>query len=472
MVFSSGYALVIGVGSYQNVPNLNAPLTAEDAQEVKAVLCDSRYCAYPEEQVKLLHDGSATRQAILSALDSFAQIQEGDTFLLFYSGHGEYGEDKHYYLTTHETELVNGKVKEGSGIREKELLEKLQAIKAKRTLLIFNACYSGEISPESLSAAEEVSGQRSLPEQAIAALLGTGQGRVVITACRETQKSYFLKNASMTFFGKALSEGLRGEGIENRRGYVSVFDLYQAVFETVSGEVQRRFGEYGLAQEPELTVQKGIGAMAVALHRGKSPGGELTDQEGLGTLSGEARKAAKEIEPAQSQKALQQILSGEFNFAVGGDIQNVEIVKGNKHEGDIINAEGAKGIVNRPSGPVNMDFGNKTTVHGDYAGRDINKNVYTNAFSSSNASTPTISLEEVDAQLKQKIELARQKGQDDLVEDLAPLDAALQSALNAESSGRLDRKQAKLGEAKRILQSLIRTYPDLQGIATLFQQLR
>ena len=464
MVFSSGHALVIGVGSYQNAPSLNAPLTAEDAQEVKAVLCDSRYCAYPEEQVKLLHDGSATRQAILSALDSFAQIQEGDTFLLFYSGHGEYGEDKHYYLTTHETELVNGKVKRGSGVQEQELLEKLRAIKAKRTILIFNACYSGEISPESLSAAEEVPGQKSLPEQAVVALLGTGQGRVVITACRETQKSYFLKNASMTFFGQALSDGLRGKGIENRQGYVSVFDLYQTIFETVSGEVQQRFGEYDLAQEPELTVQKGIGAMAVALHRGNSPEGELTDQEGLGTLSGDARKAAKEVEPAQTQKALQQILSGKSNFAAGGDLYN--------YEGDHLDAPGAQALLNRPSGPVHIDFGNKTTVHGDYAGRDLNKNVYMNASSSSNASTPTISLEEVDAQLKQKIELARQKGQDDLVEDLAPLDAALQSALNAESSGRLDRKQAKLGEANRILQSLIRTYPDLQGIATLFQQLR
>ena len=64
MVFDSAYALVIGVGSYLNEPKLNVPLTAEDAQEVAAVLRDPRYCGYPEQQVTLLHDARATREAI------------------------------------------------------------------------------------------------------------------------------------------------------------------------------------------------------------------------------------------------------------------------------------------------------------------------------------------------------------------------------------------------------------------------
>ncbi len=186
MTFSNGFALVIGIGSYANAPKLNVPITAQDAKEVAKVLKDRDSCGYPEQQVTLLNDADATRDRILQAFDAIAQkVSNSDTFFLFYSGHGEYGTDG-YYLTTHDTQLKNKKVVTGTGIREKELLEKLCAIKAKRTFLFFNACHSGEISPRSLGEEEpeETTGS-NIPDQLSTALLGTGEGRLIITACRE-----------------------------------------------------------------------------------------------------------------------------------------------------------------------------------------------------------------------------------------------------------------------------------------------
>ncbi|MGK7876688.1 MAG: caspase family protein [Xenococcaceae cyanobacterium] len=467
MVFVRAHALVIGVGSYSNEPKLNVPLTAEDAQEVAAVLGDPRYCGYPEQQVTLLHDARATREAILQALDDLAQIKESDTLLLFYSGHGEYGEDG-YYLTTHETKLQERRVVAGSGVREGELLEKIKAIRAKRVFLIFNACHSGEVSPASLGVddTEDIPSQ-SLPNKTAEALLGTGEGRVIITACRETQKSYYVRDAVMTIFAKAFTDGLRGGNILNRRGYISIFDLYEYVFNSVKTEVNQRFGQFGKVQEPELTIQKGIGAMAVALHRGKTPEGELGKEERPESLGG----AVREVELADSRKALQQILSGEVNLAAARDIRDVTIVQGDKNEGDTINARGSKGFINKPSGTVRQHFGSQTTIHtggGDYAGRDM----YKSTVRSSPSPSPTVTLKEVYEQVQQRVREAEEQEQDELAEDLQQVEVSLRAAVMAEEKGKSSRRTSKLREAQQALQKMTGANPELKYLASLLQKVQ
>jgi hypothetical protein len=351
MTFTNGFALVIGIGTYANTPKLNVPITAQDAKEIAEVLKDQSKCGYPDQQVTLLNDGDATRDRILQELDEIAQkVSDSDTFFLFYSGHGEYGTDG-YYLTTHDTQLENKKVVTGTGISEKELLEKLRTIKAKRTFLFFNACHSGEISPRSLGdeEREETTGS-NIPDRLSTALLGTGEGRVLITACRETQKSYFSPKEDLTIFADILSEGLRGRGIDSRKGYISAFDLYEHIYTEVKQKVEQRFGKFGAVQEPELTILRGVGVMAIALHRGKTPEGELSGDR-PSSLGG----AVREVEPAESQQAFQQILSGEINLAAGRDIQNVTIDQST--------------VVTQHFGDVN----NINTGGGDYAGGNIDK---------------------------------------------------------------------------------------------------
>ncbi|NER34006.1 MAG: caspase family protein [Oscillatoria sp. SIO1A7] len=94
MTFNSGYALAIAPGSYKNAPRLDVPITIEDVREVADVLGNERYCGYPKDRIVVLEGAEATRQKILDALDRLADLGEGDTLLLFYSGHGECGEDR------------------------------------------------------------------------------------------------------------------------------------------------------------------------------------------------------------------------------------------------------------------------------------------------------------------------------------------------------------------------------------------
>lgn len=310
MTFSSGFALVIGVGSYANAPKLNVPITTQDAKEVAKVLKDVDYCGYPEHQVTLLHDSNANRNNILQTLDELAQrLKSDDTLFFFYSGHGIYGcgDDESYYLTTHDSKVAEEYGVEGiidrSAISDQELLEKISKIKAKRIFLFFNACHAGAIVSGTLEGSQPESYQgHNLPEKLSSDLLKTGEGRVIITACREHQQSSFLNGANLTYFGNALTNGLKGNGISSRRGYISLFDLYEHIYTQVKFDAETKSNK---TQEAELTIQKGIGVMPVALHCGKVPDGNLTDSDRPSSLSG----AVREFNFSQIQKSSQQIAS-------------------------------------------------------------------------------------------------------------------------------------------------------------------
>lgn len=389
MAFDKGYALLIGVGTYMNAPELNVPVTTADADLVALVLGDPQFCGYPNNQVTLLRDGQATRAGILQALDSLAaHATKDDTVVLFYSGHGHYGEDGAYYLTTNDMQLTaTRKVADGTAVRQEELLSRIQKLQAERVLLIFNACHSGEISPTLAADAQPFTGA-PLPAPTAAALLSTGSGRVIITACRENQFAY-LGDGANTIFVQALADGLRGQGVSSQRGFISVFDLYTQLYFAVTETVQSTIPvatrqRYSLTQEPELTVLKGVGPFAVALYQGaRATLGDFSapGQPGAGT-------AVREVSQADSRAMLdklgniQQTQTGGINFGVGnsigqmGDVVAGDKIGGDKVAGDKIDARGAQGFVNRPTGPVSQVFGTQRNVNtgsGDYAEGNIDK---------------------------------------------------------------------------------------------------
>jgi hypothetical protein len=432
--FTKGHALIIGVGTYQHSPQHDVPATAADAQAVSRVVQDAQFCGYPTAQVTLCSESSATRDSILAALDKLAQTDEGDTVLLFYSGHGDLDANGNYTLTTHDTQWQNKRVVPGTAIGQDELLKRLRAVPAKRMLLLFNACQAGKMS-HTLGDEAAPTGS-ALPNQTANALLSTGSGRIVITACRENQVA-FVGSGELTLFAQMLTEGLRGsEEIFNRKGYISAFDLYTHLYYAVGEAVQDTVPQhirdhYGNTQEPELTVLKGVGPFAVALYPGAQTLGDFPADHppAEGT-------AVREVAEHRSQRALQNIIGtatvqgdnsgqnvgvnygtmsqntqtinnqaanqgaqgtfqGPVSFDhsrstfdqrgqevqgnqynanrdlthIGGDKVGGDKVGGDKVGGDKIDAQGAQGFVNRPSGPVSQQFGD--TVGGDKNTGDI-----------------------------------------------------------------------------------------------------
>ncbi|MEI8305697.1 MAG: caspase family protein [Chloroflexales bacterium] len=345
--FSQGHALLIGIGHYAYSSGLDIPETSEDVRLISRILSDPKTCAYPVDQITVIQEHGATRKSILDALDALAhRVAPNDTVFIFYSGHGEYGKDRStYYLTTHDTKIdylrkapgqLEAFVVDETAVSDVELLTKLKAITAQRVFLFFNSCHAGSLTPEALDAAgSSFSSGSSLPGMTAAALLATGKGRAVITSCRENQLS-IVGNGSLTIFGQALADGLRGASIPNREGFISFFDLYVYLYNTVSTATKPLVGGLrkslrakhdGDRQEPELTLLKNTGVLAVARHPGTAP---ETSFEPSRVLS--ADLPVREIDGATSRQAHRFILSGERSVANLSNIKNSPIVTGDRNK--------------------------------------------------------------------------------------------------------------------------------------------
>jgi uncharacterized caspase-like protein len=343
MPFESGHALLIGVGSHTYAPHLDVPISVKDAKEVSATLTNKDYCGYPMDQVKVLHDSAASRDGILDGLAELAnKVNTDDTVAIFYCGHGDYGTDGEYYLVSYDARISKNKVQAGTGVSQAALVDSLQKIPAKRVLVIFNACHSGEISP-TLGVDDELR-SRIMPDSTKDALLSTGSGRIIITACKEEQLSYIGKG-EISLFTQAVVNGLRGKGVLSRGGYISAYDLYTATYEEVKETVS---DTYNKVQEPELTVLKGVGPFAVSLFHGAE---ETNLSLAEGEIEPPEEAAVRQVSPARSQRMYQVITqTGGVNFGqgnvveVGGDVigeQNIDTGGGALIRGSVNTGGGA-----------------------------------------------------------------------------------------------------------------------------------
>ena len=84
-VFAEKYALLVGINEYSNVRPLRGSLN--DIAQIKQILIHD--LEFSEDKIRVLTDKDATKDNILSALNSLAtQTKAGDSLLWYYSGHG------------------------------------------------------------------------------------------------------------------------------------------------------------------------------------------------------------------------------------------------------------------------------------------------------------------------------------------------------------------------------------------------
>lgn len=470
MTFDRGHALLVGVGSYQHIPHLNGPITANDARAVAQVLRDPRFCGYPEDQLTILHDTSADRATILAALDKLAAATSpDDTVLLFYCGHGDFGDDGDYYLTSHDTRIIAQKVVGGTGVSMRVFLQKLQAIRAKRVLVIFNACLSG--ANTSTLGSPQMRFGRGIPHNTASALLATGPGRIIITACREQQFSYS-SGGSLTLFTQVLVQGLLGKGISSQNGYISAFDLYSYLYSTIS---QRARQEYGSTQEPELTILKNAGSFAVALYRGAATFGATE-----GTIPVPRQSAVREVTAETSQQALQDILRQ--GVEIGSDVRGGNAAG---HDQQIPSVSGSQRAIQQAAGQAAQQRAQQQAAQSNSA---ISRSGQGSIFGRLVVNTITINstdlaetsethqadrmLDQVLAWTHQAITRARRSGAGDLIADLEDVAQDIDAALKAERQDNPDQRTISLEAAHATLIRLAGQQTWLQELIRAIEQLK
>ncbi|MBI3500369.1 MAG: caspase family protein [Bacteroidetes bacterium] len=139
-VFSPGkyFALIIGVDNYKGTwPALQNAV--HDAQAVELLLKNK----YKFDNFKTLYDEQATRANIMNALEWLVDnTQENDNVFIYYSGHGEFKKElnKGYWVPADaQTASLS------AYISNNDLQTFLGGIKSKHTLLVSDACFSGDI---------------------------------------------------------------------------------------------------------------------------------------------------------------------------------------------------------------------------------------------------------------------------------------------------------------------------------------
>ena len=265
----SAHALVIGIADYPHVTKLPATVL-DDARAVRDVLVDPQLCGYPTQNVQLLLDAAATREAILAAMAHLAEASDADSSVVIYvSSHGgrvDEGPAAGQYLIP--VDAKPGAELPQTAISGEEFTEALRAIAARKVLVVFDCCHSGGIGqPKDLTGPQVKAGLSDTYYERLA----SGRGRAILSSSRDTEFSYLLPGASNSLFTEHLLAGLRG-GIASEDGVIRVFDLFEFVQPRVTHDRPDQHPIFKADLEENFPV---------ALYVGGTKGVVATDDDGF-----------------------------------------------------------------------------------------------------------------------------------------------------------------------------------------------
>ncbi|MDZ4796295.1 MAG: caspase family protein [Bacteroidota bacterium] len=132
------YFLGIGIDTYKTWPVLN---NAKNDVVVFSKLLETKFGF---DSINLLLDGAATRTGIINQIRRFLKIAgPNDNIIIYLSGHGNEDQlaDGDYYFIPQEADADDV----ASAVKSTDIMDNFKKIKAKRCLLIVDACYSGMI---------------------------------------------------------------------------------------------------------------------------------------------------------------------------------------------------------------------------------------------------------------------------------------------------------------------------------------
>jgi Caspase domain len=242
--FSHGYALLIGVGETSE-PQHSLPVTVRDVRAIHAILTDQKFCGYSTESghLRILHDSSATRNAILEGLDWLKEAATKDseaTVLVYYSGHGGLDTStEQYYLVQHDFKCDDIP---GTALSAQEFSNGVRQIKAKSLLVIIDSCHAEGMATSKEEDLNQSTGfLLTAPLKSFTDTLRLGAGRAVFTSCRGKQSSYIRPDGTMSVYTYHLIEALKGAA--NRPGdeLVKISHLMNYLAETVPASVRKMY---------------------------------------------------------------------------------------------------------------------------------------------------------------------------------------------------------------------------------------
>jgi uncharacterized caspase-like protein len=201
------YALIIGIGTFQDGRIKQLQFAAKDATDFANALKDPVHGHFRASNVTLLTDKSATREAILSALQKLIlDAHEDDLVVIYVSSHGspnqqDQGLRGSGYILTYDS--ASDKIW-NNAIEYQNFAKQTSLIKARRKVTFLDTCFSGQGSAGSKSLDIDTGGV----DEPTSKMFVSSEGSFVITSSNSTEESWESEALHNSYFTHFLIEAL------------------------------------------------------------------------------------------------------------------------------------------------------------------------------------------------------------------------------------------------------------------------
>ena len=252
VVYRKGWALVIGINKYPNLPGNQLDWAVADAEAVANLLIQK--FGFEKENVTLLKDAQATKANIMEKLNNFSDtnmVDREDCVLVYFSGHGQTvplprGAGEMGFLIPYDAKI--GDLSKPPNIVDyrkyciamNELNDAAKTIPAKHIIFIVDACYSGLVLGSHRGGINT-----ALPDYL--SRVAKTEVQQMITAGGKGEKSEERPDLGHGVFTYKLLKGLEDElADENGDHVITGTELYSylanAVLQMTNGKQNPRFG--------------------------------------------------------------------------------------------------------------------------------------------------------------------------------------------------------------------------------------
>lgn len=226
------WALVVGVGDYQNEQIEDLKYTAADAQSFNDFLRTPEGGSVQTDHIKLLLNREATRENILRDMEWIAdRASENHLVIIYIAMHG-IAEQGELYFLGHNSDPRNLLA---TGIKKSELESVLQRrLRSNKVVWFADACHSGSLGEDPQIALR--ASRASATNRLLGEIVKARNGLALFTSAQAAE--YSQESAKWGgghgVFTYYLLQGLRGAADRNKDNFVSVLELYDYVSRQVN----------------------------------------------------------------------------------------------------------------------------------------------------------------------------------------------------------------------------------------------
>ena len=232
------WALVIGIGQFQDAAIPTLHYTTADAKAFALELADPAIGRFPPDHVGVLLDDQATTKNIKEKLNWIARnAQPNDLVVIYVATHGSPRTDDSAgganYIVTYDTDIGQGGAIDQDALYATALpmVELANAVatrmKALRTAVILDTCYSGgAVTNAAKLMAPGLA--NAAPSPAMLERMADGTGRIVIAAARSDEESMESSSLQHGYFTYYLLQALKAN-----KGMDPVSQIYTSVSQSV-----------------------------------------------------------------------------------------------------------------------------------------------------------------------------------------------------------------------------------------------